>query len=165
MATVVVFFFFQAEDGIRYIGVTGVQTCALPISQKLLAQRTVAYDIHLKVKAPILQVPHCFQEVGVPLYLQQVSGNHHARCPLLILATLYVLRGRYSDAHVDYGGRRSFGIYTLRYLPSSPPANGADKTGLLSFCLQKVVLDNIEAMSSDAPWNLGDIARHKRHGG
>src|SRR3712207_7225744 len=28
----VVFFFFQAEDGIRDIGVTGVQTCALPIS-------------------------------------------------------------------------------------------------------------------------------------
>src|SRR5947209_277180 len=27
-------FFFQAEDGIRDIGVTGVQTCALPIWQK-----------------------------------------------------------------------------------------------------------------------------------
>src|SRR5215203_6909381 len=26
------FFFFQAEDGIRDIGVTGVQTCALPIA-------------------------------------------------------------------------------------------------------------------------------------
>src|SRR5258707_8554189 len=26
-------FFFQAEEGIRDIGVTGVQTCALPISQ------------------------------------------------------------------------------------------------------------------------------------
>src|SRR5690606_39361689 len=25
-------FFFQAEDGIRYFHVTGVQTCALPIS-------------------------------------------------------------------------------------------------------------------------------------
>src|SRR2546430_6298824 len=25
-------FFFQAEDGIRYLTVTGVQTCALPIS-------------------------------------------------------------------------------------------------------------------------------------
>src|SRR5437879_12679042 len=25
-------FFFQAEDGIRYTSVTGVQTCALPIS-------------------------------------------------------------------------------------------------------------------------------------
>ena len=29
---VVVFFFFQAEDGIRDDLVTGVQTCALPIS-------------------------------------------------------------------------------------------------------------------------------------
>src|SRR5256885_12071114 len=28
-----VFFFFQAEDGIRDYKVTGVQTCALPISQ------------------------------------------------------------------------------------------------------------------------------------
>src|SRR3712207_7932624 len=29
------FFFFQAEDGIRDIGVTGVQTCALPILRLL----------------------------------------------------------------------------------------------------------------------------------
>src|SRR5205807_7443651 len=28
------FFFFQAEDGIRDYKVTGVQTCALPISQR-----------------------------------------------------------------------------------------------------------------------------------
>src|SRR3712207_8211427 len=32
ISTYTVFFFFQAEDGIRDIGVTGVQTCALPIS-------------------------------------------------------------------------------------------------------------------------------------
>src|SRR3712207_6906595 len=30
-------FFFQAEDGIRDIGVTGVQTCALPIFLAVLA--------------------------------------------------------------------------------------------------------------------------------
>src|SRR3712207_8687568 len=44
-------FFFQAEDGIRDIGVTGVQTCALPIfpadyitdlDQKMSAYRGVA---------------------------------------------------------------------------------------------------------------------------
>src|SRR5258706_11190265 len=37
------FFFFQAEDGIRDWSVTGVQTCALPISslhQKLKKQST-----------------------------------------------------------------------------------------------------------------------------
>src|SRR3712207_7931329 len=33
------FFFFQAEDGIRDIGVTGVQTCALPIYLHLAAGR------------------------------------------------------------------------------------------------------------------------------
>src|SRR6266496_5849918 len=32
MACVLSFFFFQAEDGIRDLYVTGVQTCALPIS-------------------------------------------------------------------------------------------------------------------------------------
>src|SRR2546429_8815991 len=36
------FFFFQAEDGIRDVAVTGVQTCALPISYALL---TSTYDI------------------------------------------------------------------------------------------------------------------------
>src|SRR6266567_2650438 len=28
------YFFFQAEDGIRFLTVTGVQTCALPISPR-----------------------------------------------------------------------------------------------------------------------------------
>src|SRR2546422_5376554 len=32
MTSYVFFFFFQAEDGIRDVAVTGVQTCALPIS-------------------------------------------------------------------------------------------------------------------------------------
>src|SRR5256884_6523191 len=32
MSFLLFFFFFQAEDGIRDVAVTGVQTCALPIS-------------------------------------------------------------------------------------------------------------------------------------
>src|SRR5712672_3336252 len=36
MTVYVVFFFFQAEDGIRDKLVTGVQTCALPISQRVV---------------------------------------------------------------------------------------------------------------------------------
>src|SRR3712207_8708024 len=39
-SSVFVFFFFQAEDGIRDIGVTGVQTCALPICPKSGRWRT-----------------------------------------------------------------------------------------------------------------------------
>src|SRR5258707_7281494 len=40
-----VFFFFQAEDGIRDIGVTGVQTCALPISHGLSASDARGDDL------------------------------------------------------------------------------------------------------------------------
>src|SRR2546430_11948952 len=36
-----VFFFFQAEDGIRDLTVTGVQTCALPIYRNPLKTRPV----------------------------------------------------------------------------------------------------------------------------
>src|SRR2546430_7174778 len=43
MKAAVYFFFFQAEDGIRDLTVTGVQTCALPISQKIAYLGWVAY--------------------------------------------------------------------------------------------------------------------------
>src|ERR1035437_8218581 len=49
------FYFFQAEDGIRDIGVTGVQTCALPIfctEYSLLRQR------------PSGLVHHCYHAHG-----------------------------------------------------------------------------------------------------
>ena len=42
-------FFFQAEDGIRDIGVTGVQTCALPIFVEEVSKYTLlaGIDPHL----------------------------------------------------------------------------------------------------------------------
>src|SRR5207237_3860926 len=41
---VVVFFFFQAEDGIRDSSVTGVQTCALPIYGDAQTMQLVEID-------------------------------------------------------------------------------------------------------------------------
>src|SRR2546426_7341065 len=48
------FFFFQAEDGIRDYKVTGVQTCALPISisRRRLAQRV---GRHMRVLVDAVQ--------------------------------------------------------------------------------------------------------------
>src|SRR2546429_1753355 len=40
------FFFFQAEDGIRDVAVTGVQTCALPICWNAAAERIQGYRAH-----------------------------------------------------------------------------------------------------------------------
>src|SRR3712207_8481423 len=48
------FFFFQAEDGIRDIGVTGVQTCALPISQfsflKNKSDKNTSHKFAIKIR-------------------------------------------------------------------------------------------------------------------
>src|SRR5205807_5705153 len=40
------FFFFQAEDGIRDYKVTGVQTCALPISWAGFSDSNFAFEVH-----------------------------------------------------------------------------------------------------------------------
>src|SRR2546426_8965369 len=42
------FFFFQAEDGIRDYKVTGVQTCALPISREILYLRGKLNELYGK---------------------------------------------------------------------------------------------------------------------
>src|SRR5438105_11877533 len=62
-----IFFFFQAEDGIRDPLVTGVQTCALPISQRFLARGDEVvgldslneyYDVKLKQARLARLTPH-----------------------------------------------------------------------------------------------------------
>src|SRR5690625_4306439 len=45
----VFFFFFQAEDGIRDGHVTGVQTCALPISEVTVNKTDNSYNQHMHV--------------------------------------------------------------------------------------------------------------------
>src|SRR3712207_9319266 len=47
-----VYFFFQAKDGIRGIGVTGVQTCALPISAGVTALRPGSTTANASSRSP-----------------------------------------------------------------------------------------------------------------
>src|SRR5256885_15014711 len=63
-------FFFQAEDGIRDYKVTGVQTCALPILDEIIAESASAFEQFWHF-APELQpesgdVPDClFSQHGM----------------------------------------------------------------------------------------------------
>src|SRR3712207_3984801 len=65
------FFFFQAEDGIRDIGVTGVQTCALPIFP--LWKGGIVEDQYAPFRAPLTQTPNprSVQLKWVPLSIGQ----------------------------------------------------------------------------------------------
>src|SRR5256886_9813419 len=79
---VVGYFFFQAEDGIRDLTVTGVQTCALPIFRVLLAtvaRSTLPADERLTSfrggQFEVLQRPY-----------NQVSGVAHAHLHAVVRA-------------------------------------------------------------------------------
>src|SRR5437762_12857956 len=55
-------FFFQAEDGIRDTSVTGVQTCALPISSTVVLRLEWPHP-------PGMRNMHAFGQSGVDLYV------------------------------------------------------------------------------------------------
>src|SRR6266850_5532929 len=85
------FFFFQAEDGIRDYKVTGVQTCALPISLAgrvgtELFPRVDTGQFQLRVRAPagtrlekteeiVLDVDHAIREEVGAQFVQITLGN------------------------------------------------------------------------------------------
>src|SRR3712207_6783705 len=53
--------FFQAEDGIRDIGVTGVQTCALPIFETMLeVSKDLKKKMAMGIKTPYLEYQTMF---------------------------------------------------------------------------------------------------------
>src|SRR5256886_7134121 len=103
-----VFFFFQAEDGIRDLTVTGVQTCALPISHEVVAgfedvdPRSVlgAGDVKYHIGATGTYVTSSGKKIGMhlvsnPSHLEAVDpvavGRSRAK------QTRYGLRGAYLD--------------------------------------------------------------------
>src|SRR5690606_39752583 len=70
----IVCFFFQAEDGIRAFHVTGVQTCALPISRLLGSDLAVAVT---GVGGPGPEEEEAEGTVYIAVYTQ--SGVHAQR--------------------------------------------------------------------------------------
>src|SRR5256884_5855587 len=61
------FFFFQAEDGIRDVAVTGVQTCALPILVDNMAVRLGRAPVALR---------QAVADLGAELVV--LGGKHHS---------------------------------------------------------------------------------------
>src|SRR3712207_7764976 len=59
-----VIFFFQAEDGIRDIGVTGVQTCALPIWIIFSTPGIVLATIFVSLPFVVREVLPVLREIG-----------------------------------------------------------------------------------------------------
>src|SRR2546427_7636057 len=81
-----VFFFFQAEDGIRDLTVTGVQTCALPICSSW--------------RSPVSE------NTPQTLALRQASAKISVSSPGMALAVSYISLASYMMPCVEYSGDR-----------------------------------------------------------
>src|SRR5207245_5938450 len=89
-------FFFQAEDGIRDATVTGVQTCALPISFRTYEKSTMKRTWTLLLVA-LLSLAYRPARADEPPYLDFVrSLREKRRAPDLALEYLQDLRDRKS---------------------------------------------------------------------
>src|SRR5690606_39525985 len=67
-------FFFQAEDGIRDFHVTGVQTCALPISEIVVDNEKVSAETKAYKKIP--QILSFTDEHGNDNMKQVIEANY-----------------------------------------------------------------------------------------
>src|SRR5688500_19214670 len=70
---VVAFVFFQAEDGIRDYKVTGVQTCALPISH--VAMEAEISDLREDIAPTWLQEPLSIEETAERFVRPALQGK------------------------------------------------------------------------------------------
>src|SRR2546422_5754462 len=92
-----VFFFFQAEDGIRDVAVTGVQTCALPIfdfdvslasEHELATARRQAITRRCE-RAQARIIAQVFHRYGKPIkrseeHTSELQSRLHLVCRLLL---------------------------------------------------------------------------------
>src|SRR5947208_4198101 len=85
----VMFFFFQAEDGIRDDLVTGVQTCALPISRAGMGVDTADYDRSGNTSLLITnfsnQMISLYHNEGHGLFVDEAPRSEVGRASLLTL--------------------------------------------------------------------------------
>src|SRR2546422_8216743 len=71
------FFFFQAEDGIRDVAVTGVQTCALPIFDGVKTRLFLGADIRHEPLSEIIRIT-CSKNRPERLESDIVKIPHHS---------------------------------------------------------------------------------------
>src|SRR5699024_11331820 len=86
-----IFFFFQAEDGIRDRNVTGVQTCALPIS---LHQ----YEVPASEIGELLMA--ALPDIDEVAYIRYASVYRQFEDPTVFLREIERLRGRSEERRV-----------------------------------------------------------------
>src|SRR3712207_8055487 len=101
------FFFFQAEDGIRDIGVTGVQTCALPILAQMVTKQGGIQWVIEKIQTMVVGRKSAKFGIGMLVGLTDIAVANNTVAIIINgeivkqLSTKYEVDGRESAAFLD----------------------------------------------------------------
>src|SRR2546428_3347028 len=126
-------FFFQAEDGIRDLIVTGVQTCALPIS---IGSGAVSAAISVRPRTAPDPIGNYFRPVSRPLYywlLARAGGESplaflvvNAALAALVVALLFLLVRRLAGTRAAALGSAFLVLHYALDVPVSWAAGAQD---------------------------------------
>src|SRR5438552_18354524 len=108
MHLVLLFFFFQAEDGIRDDLVTGVQTCALPISPRQIFNLKIEIIVRATSETPACSQPRTVSPE--PRRARQAAARspadacapRHSNGPSRLARLLGHSPARFAEAAPDY---------------------------------------------------------------
>src|SRR6266446_9614072 len=150
-ASMIVFFFLQAEDGIRDYKVTGVQTCALPISIS-----TQKFEIAMGMGPGMKRPTEMLQQKG----WQIIEPAEHLPDPWTYREYLRRSKGEWSVAKEGYVKSRSgwFSCRSACYLALGRPCMLQDTgwsnvyptgRGLFVFRTMDEALAGIDAINAD----------------
>src|SRR6266704_346987 len=142
MSSPIFFFFFQAEDGIRARNVTGVQTCALPISgigchyMALWIDRATETFTQMGGEgvpwigqAPFTETPHIFANLGDGTYYHSGILAIRAAIAAKVNITYKIL---FNDAVAMTGGQPVDGPLTVAGITRQLAAEGVERMVVVS---------------------------------
>src|SRR2546430_9272497 len=146
------FFFFQAEDGIRDLTVTGVQTCALPISRLAPRERAAVRRLLEQVSTEVTLSRRA------ETYLRYYTGAFAG--VVVVLGAVVVFAGVRLAGHLSRQLSRPIDelvgwtrlIRRRMPLPAGPPTHGAPEFEALRQALRELAtaLDQARAKELEA---------------
>src|SRR5256886_4011013 len=130
-----IWYFFQAEDGIRDLTVTGVQTCALPIYELVMGERR----LRAAQRAELTVIPAIVRQTADDAMLRDalLENIHRVQLnPLEEAAAYQQLLGEFNVTHEQLAGRigrsRPVITNTIRLLKLPLPVQRRVAAGVLS---------------------------------
>src|SRR2546429_6419629 len=103
-------FFFQAEDGIRYGAVTGVQTCALPISNLEAEAEYISRESHAAAQRVVLAIEQAVRLLASHPAMGR-AGRVEGTRELVVMGTPYIVPYRSEERRVGKECRSRWSPY------------------------------------------------------